>query len=108
MRQPLTRWRPARISSKLQAQPISPAASVELDVEWVVRVGVWGKDGMGNVHVQRVWLDDQEIPRFALEFFLEHYLKPRVPQASLDSRFRMPARIQTAIVATGKTTLYQK
>jgi hypothetical protein len=73
-----------------------------------VRVGVWGKDGMGNVHVQRVWLDDQEIPRIALEFFLEHYLKPRVPQASLDSRFRMPARIQTAIVGTGKTTLYQK
>jgi hypothetical protein len=73
-----------------------------------VRVGAWGKDGMGNVHVQRVWLDDQEIPRFALEFFLDHYLKPRVPQASLDSRFRMPARISTAIVGTGKTTLYQK
>ncbi|HTK94802.1 MAG TPA: hypothetical protein VL382_04125 [Terriglobales bacterium] len=73
-----------------------------------VRCGVWGKDGMGNVHVQNVWLDDHEIPRVALEFFLEHYIKPKVPQASLDSRFKMPARIQTAIITRGKTTLYQK
>ena len=73
-----------------------------------VRCGVWGKDGMGNVQVQNVWLDDHEIPRMALEFFLEHYIKPKVPLASLDSRFKMPARIQTAIVTRGKTTLYQK
>ncbi len=73
-----------------------------------VRCGVWGKDGMGNVQVQNVWLDDHEIPRMALEFFLDHYLKPKVPQASLSSRFKMPDRIQTAIVTRGKTTLYQK
>jgi hypothetical protein len=73
-----------------------------------VRAGVWGKDGMGNVHVQHVWLDDHEVPRFALEFFLQRYLKPRVPQASLDARFRLPARIQTATVGSGKTTLVQK
>jgi len=73
-----------------------------------VRCGVWGKDGMGNVHVQNVWLDGHEIPRFALEFFLAHYLKPKVPQAALDSRFRMPVRIQTATVTKGKTTLVQR
>jgi hypothetical protein len=73
-----------------------------------VRCGVWGKDGMGNVHVQNVWLDGHEIPRFALEFFLDHYLKPKVPQASLDSRFRMPVRIRTATVTNGKTTLLQR
>ncbi len=72
------------------------------------RCGVWGKDGMGNVNVQNVWLDGHEIPRAALEFFLTHYLKPKVPQASLDSRFKMPARIDSALVGTGKTTLYQK
>jgi hypothetical protein len=73
-----------------------------------VRCGVWGKDGMGNVHVQNVWLDGHEIPRAALEFFLEHYIKPKVPQASLDSRFRMPVRIWTATVSNGKTTLVQR
>ena len=73
-----------------------------------VRCGVWGKDGMGNVHVQNVWLDGHEIPRVALEFFLEHYIKPKVPQASLDSRFRMPVRIHTATVTKGKTTLTQR
>jgi hypothetical protein len=73
-----------------------------------VRCGVWGKDGMGNVHVQNVWLDGHEIPRAALEFFLDHYIKPKVPQASLDSRFRMPVRIWMATVTNGKTTLIQK
>ena len=73
-----------------------------------VRCGVWGKDGMANVHVQNVWLDGHEIPRAALEFFLDHYIKSKVPQASLDSRFRMPVRIWTATVTNGKTTLIQK
>jgi hypothetical protein len=73
-----------------------------------VRCGVWGKDGMGNVHVQNVWLDDHEIPRVALEFFLDHYIKPKLPQASLDNRFRMPVRIWSATVTSGKTTLIQK
>jgi hypothetical protein len=73
-----------------------------------VRCGVWGKDGMANVHVQNVWLDGREIPRYALEFFVERYLKPRIPEAALDSRFRMPSRIQTATVGRGKTTLLQK
>jgi hypothetical protein len=73
-----------------------------------VRCGVWGKDGMGNVHVQNVWFDGHEIPRTALEFFLEHYLKPKLPEASLANRFRMPAHIDSAIVGNGKTTLYQK
>lgn len=76
------------------------------DVKVLVRA--WGKDGMGNVQVQKVWLDGHEIPRYVLEFFLEHYLKPRVPQASLDSRFKMPARIWTATVTKGRTTLVQK
>lgn len=73
-----------------------------------VHARVWGKDGMGNVQVLHVWLDNREIPRFALEFFVERYLKPRVPQAGLDSHFRMPARIWTATVTRGKTTLIQK
>lgn len=73
-----------------------------------VRCGVWGKDGMGNVHVQNVWLDGHEVPRVALEFFVDRYLKPKVPQASLDTRFRMPVRIQSATVTSGKTTLIQR
>ncbi|MBI2679359.1 MAG: hypothetical protein HYX28_11310 [Candidatus Koribacter versatilis] len=72
------------------------------------RCGVWGKDGLGNVHVQNVWLDGHEVPRVALEFFLERYLKPKVPQAALDSRFRMPVRIWSATVTSGKTTLVQR
>jgi len=76
------------------------------DVKVLARV--WGKDGMGNVQVLKVWFDGREIPRFLLEFFVEHYLKPRVPQAALDSRFKMPARIWTATVTRGKTTLVQR
>jgi hypothetical protein len=67
-----------------------------------------GQNGFGRVDIEHVWLDGHEVPRVALEFFLEHYLKPRVPQAALDARFKLPARIQTATVGSGRTTLYQK
>ena len=76
------------------------------DVKVLTRA--WGKDGMANVQVLKVWFDGREIPRYLLEFFVDRYLKPKVPQASLDSRFKMPARIWTATVTRGKTTLVQR
>lgn len=94
------------LARERRANPLWTLFSGIHDVKVLSRV--WGKDGMGNVQVMKVWFDGREVPRFALEFFLEHYLKPRVPQASLDSRFKMPARIWTATVTRGKTTLVQK
>lgn len=76
------------------------------DVE--VRARAAGKDGVAEVNVEKVYFDGREIPRFALEFFVEQFIRPKVPQAGLDSRFNMPVRIHSATVGTGKTTLVQK
>jgi len=67
-----------------------------------------GDRGQASIHVDRVTLDGVEVPRSALEFFVERYLRPRYPQVGLDTRFQMPRRIDTAIVGEHKLTLVQK
>ena len=67
-----------------------------------------GHGGTATIHVQEIDFDGHEISRFALEFFLEHFLKPKVPNAGLDTTFKMPVRIDSATLGKGKTTLVQK
>jgi hypothetical protein len=57
-----------------------------------------GSRGGASVHVDSVSLDGVEIPRFVLQLFVEHYLKPRFSGIGIDSQFRMPDRIETADV----------
>ena len=67
-----------------------------------------GTAGKGNVHVQTVELDGVAVPRMALEFFVEKYLKPKYPNLGLDSTFALPARIDTAVVGQHALILVQK
>lgn len=67
-----------------------------------------GDRGIGIVHVDAVSIDNVEVPRAALEFFVEHYLKPKYPEVGLDTRFRMPDRVDTAVVGEHKLTVVQK
>jgi len=62
----------------------------------------------GYVHVDSVSLDGIEVPRFALELFLEKYIQPRVPQAGMDSVFDLPDKIDVAIVGQHSLTVTQK
>jgi hypothetical protein len=71
-------------------------------------VAAEGHGGTATLHVQEVDFDGQQVPRFALQFFLDHYLKPKVPNAGLDTTFKMPARIDSATLGNGKTTFIQK
>ncbi len=64
--------------------------------------------GQGSVHVQTLSIDGTEVPRMAMEFFVDRYLKPKYPSAGLDSNFRMPARVDTAIVGKNEVTVTQK
>jgi hypothetical protein len=64
--------------------------------------------GMGHVHVQTVSLDGVEIPRVALEAFINRYLKPKYPNIGMDSDFKMPARIDSATVGNHYVVLIQK
>jgi len=67
-----------------------------------------GQRGVGYVHVDRVSLDNVEVPPIALEFFIDRYIKPKHPEIGLDSRFQMPDRIDTAVAGQHQVTLVQK
>ena len=67
-----------------------------------------GAGGTGVIHVQSVSLDGTNIPRAALQFFVDHYLKPKYPEVGLDTRFKMPYRIDSAEVGEHTLVLKQK
>jgi hypothetical protein len=67
-----------------------------------------GIKGRASVKVQSVSLDGLEIPRVALEFFIEKYLQPKYPEADLDTTFGMPDRIDSAIVGDHQITFTQR
>src|SRR5882724_11314254 len=74
----------------------------------VVAAHVRGAGGQGYVNVDTVSLDGVEIPRFALQMFVEKYLQPKYPGVGLDSKFALPDRIDTAKVGLHKLTITQK
>jgi hypothetical protein len=67
-----------------------------------------GEHGQGYVHVDRVAIDNVEVPQVALQFFIDHYLRPKYPEIGIDTRFQMPDRVDTAVVGEHQVTLVQK
>jgi hypothetical protein len=67
-----------------------------------------GAGGQGTVHVRSVEIDGIEVPRMALQYFVEKYITPKYPQVGLDSKFQLPDKIDTAIVGYHKVTVTQK
>ncbi len=67
-----------------------------------------GQRGLAYVHVDGVALDGVEVPQVALEFFIDRYIKPKHPELGIDSRFRMPSRIDTAVVGQRQVTIVQR
>lgn len=74
----------------------------------VVTTHSYGAKGQGWVHVDAVSLDGVEVPQFVLELFVEKYLKPKYPDIGLDSRFALPARVDSATIGLHKATITQK
>ena len=66
------------------------------------------QNGEAQVHVQTVSIDDVNVPRFALEYFVEHYLKPKYPNVGLDTTFDPGYRIESATVERHQLTIVQK
>jgi hypothetical protein len=67
-----------------------------------------GQNGQGQVHVDSAAIDGMSVPRIALEYFVDHYVKPRHPEAGMDSTFKLPARVDTAVVGEHTLTVTQK
>jgi hypothetical protein len=66
-----------------------------------------GANGIGKIHIQTVELDGVQIPQFALEWFVQHYLTPKYPNVGMTSTFKLPLRIDSAAVEAGKVILVQ-
>ena len=67
-----------------------------------------GSGGMGKVNIESVALDNSEIPRFVLELFVDKFLKPKYPNVGIDSTFKLPSKVDLAIVGEHKLTVTQK
>ncbi len=68
----------------------------------------YGRGGQGYVHVDSVSLDGIEVPEFVLRLFVEKYIQPRNPNIGIDSQFKLPDRIDSAVVGQHQVTLVQK
>jgi hypothetical protein len=67
-----------------------------------------GEAGSGSIRVQSVYLDGMEVPQMALEFFARYYLTPKYPNVGVNTTFRLPLRIASAIVEAGRVRLVQR
>lgn len=67
-----------------------------------------GTNGTGTITVQKVELDGIEIPQMMLQLFVDRYLKSKYPNVGLTSTFKLPLRIGSAAVESGKVVLVQK
>ena len=67
-----------------------------------------GTGGIGTIRVQSIDFDGVTIPQFALEWFVQRYLTPKYPNVGLTSTFKLPLRIDSATVETGKVRLVQR
>jgi hypothetical protein len=74
----------------------------------IVTAHAYGAREQGVVQVDSVSLDGVEIPSFVLELFVQKYLKPRYPNLGMDSRFALPAHVDSATVGLHKVTVTQK
>jgi hypothetical protein len=67
-----------------------------------------GSHGTGTITAQHVELDGIEIPQTVLQFFVDRYIKPKYPNVGLTSTVKLPLRIDSATIETGKVALIQK
>ena len=61
--------------------------------------------GIGQFQLQAVTLDEVTLPRAAVDFLIEQYLKPSYPEAAIDRPFRLPFSIDTLSVEEGSVVL---
>jgi len=88
------------------SNPLSSLFSGSHDVHAVAQAT--GANGTGTIHIQSVDFDGVTLPQFALEWFVQHYIAPKYPNVGINSTFKLPLRIDTATVETGKVRLVQK
>jgi hypothetical protein len=64
--------------------------------------------GRVRVRVESVNIDGMNVPRMALQMFVNHYVKPKYPNVDLDAEYKLPARIDAATIKTQQGVIVQK
>ncbi|HYG98910.1 MAG TPA: hypothetical protein VD837_07250 [Terriglobales bacterium] len=64
--------------------------------------------GQAQIQIDKVLINGVQVPRMALEFFINKYIKPKYPELGLDSRINLPERIDTATVGNHVLAVTQK
>ena len=67
-----------------------------------------GSNGVGTIRIQSVEMDGIQIPQFALDWFVQHYLTPKYRNVGMTSTFKLPLRIDSAVLEAGKVKLIQR
>ncbi len=93
-----------------QNQPISPIWKELFSGIHDVHVVAHGQGsgGRATIHTDSVDIDGVPVPRMALQYFINKYIRPKYPDVGLDTTFTMPYRVDIAIVGDHQLTLTQK
>jgi hypothetical protein len=96
----------AIMQGKGSTNPLLSLFSGTHDVHIVAQAA--GSAGTGSIRVQSAYLDGIELPQMVLQFFAQHYITPKYPNVGVTSTFKLPLRIDSAVVETGRVELMQK
>ncbi len=88
------------------SNPLYSLFSGTHDIHAVAQAG--GANGTGSIRVQLIELDGVQVPQVLLQIFVEHYITPKYPNVGITSTFRLPLRIDSAVVETGRVRLVQQ
>jgi hypothetical protein len=92
-----------------QARSSNPLLSLFSGVHDVHAVAhASGSGGKGRVQIDSVDIDGVNVPRMALQFFLDRYITPKYPEVGMTSVFTLPARIDTANIGDHQLSVTQK
>jgi hypothetical protein len=94
------------MEGKGSANPLLSMFSGQHDVHIVAQAA--GSSGTGSIKVQSVYLDGIELPQMALQFFAQRYITPKYPNVGVNSTFKLPLRIDNAVVEAGRVRLTQQ
>ena len=94
------------MEGKGSTNPLLSLFSGAHDVHIVAQAA--GVAGTGTIRVQSAYLDGIELPQMALQFFAQHYITPKYPNVGVTSIFKLPLRIDSAVVEAGAVRLVQK
>ncbi len=94
------------MEGKGSTNPLLSLFSGAHDIHLVAQAA--GDAGTGTIRVQSAYLDGIELPQIALQFFAQHYITPKYPNVGVTSTFKLPLRIDSAVVEAGGVRLVQK